>query len=54
MMEVWGGKVHSSPSQATEFGRSLLAKTGSSGLRRYFNRGEAVEDPHVRYAQTVS
>src|SRR6056300_1065331 len=26
MMEIWGGKVHPSPSEVTEFGRALLAE----------------------------
>ena len=54
MMEVWGGKVHSSPSPVTEFGRSLLAENadhpGSLGIAISEAVSEAVEDPHVRYA----
>ena len=54
MMEVWGGKVHSSPSPLTEFGRSLLAQDadppGSLGIAISEAVSEAVEDPHVRYA----
>jgi len=54
MMEVWGGKVHSSPSQATEFGRSLLAENpdhpGSLGIAISEAVSEAVKDPYVRYA----
>ena len=54
MMEVWGGKVHSSPSQLPEFGRSLLAEDadhpGSLVIAISEAVSEAVEDPHVRYA----
>ena len=36
MMEIWGATVHSSPSELTEFGRSLLAEDpdhpGSLGI----------------------
>ncbi len=36
MMEVWGATLHSSPSELTEFGRSLLAENpdhpGSLGI----------------------
>ena len=36
MMEVWGATLHSSPSEVTEYGRSLLAEnpdhTGSLGI----------------------
>lgn len=54
MMEIWGGKVHPSPSKLTEFGRSLLAKDpdhpGSLGIAISEAVSEAVADPSVRYA----
>ena len=54
MMEVWGGKVHPSPSSVTEFGRSLLAQDpdhpGSLGIAISEAVSQAVEDPEVRYA----
>ena len=54
MMEVWGGKVHPSPSTVTEFGRSLLAEDsdhpGSLGIAISEAVSQAVEDPQVRYA----
>jgi tryptophan synthase beta chain len=54
MMEIWGGKVHSSPSPVTEFGRSLLARDpnhpGSLGIAISEAVSEAVADPHTRYA----
>ncbi len=54
MMEVWGGKVHPSPSEVTEYGRQLLAQDpdhpGSLGIAISEAVGEAVEDPTVRYA----
>ncbi|MEZ5553130.1 MAG: TrpB-like pyridoxal phosphate-dependent enzyme [Pseudomonadales bacterium] len=54
MMEVWGGKVHSSPSQVTEFGRRLLAENpdhpGSLGIAISEAVSEAIADPHTRYA----
>ena len=54
MMEVWGGKVHSSPSQVTEFGRSLLAEDpdhpGSLGIAISEAVSEALTDPQARYA----
>jgi tryptophan synthase beta chain len=54
MMEVWGGKVHPSPSTVTEFGRSLLAQDanhpGSLGIAISEAVSQAVEDPQVRYA----
>lgn len=54
MMEIWGGKVHPSPSTVTEFGRSLLAQDpdhpGSLGIAISEAVSEAVQDPTVRYA----
>lgn len=54
MMEIWGGKVHPSPSERTEFGRQLLAKSpdhpGSLGIAISEAVSEAVADPSVRYA----
>jgi len=54
MMEVWGGKVHPSPSQVTEFGRSLLADDpdhpGSLGIAISEAVSEAVADEDTRYA----
>lgn len=54
MMEIWGGVVHPSPSDRTEFGRSLLAKNpdhpGSLGIAISEAVSEAVADPGVRYA----
>jgi tryptophan synthase beta chain len=54
MMEVWGGKVHSSPSELTEFGRSLLAKNpehpGSLGIAISEAVSQAAADPETRYA----
>ncbi len=54
MMEIWGGKVHPSPSEVTEFGRSLLAENpdhpGSLGIAISEAVSEAVGDPHTRYA----
>lgn len=54
MMEVWGGKVHPSPSDVTEFGRSLLAENpdhpGSLGIAISEAVSEAVAHDDVRYA----
>lgn len=54
MMQIWGGKVYPSPSDRTEFGRSLLAKNpdhpGSLGIAISEAVSEAVADPKVRYA----
>jgi tryptophan synthase beta chain len=54
MMEVWGGKVHPSPSEVTEYGRQLLAQDpdhpGSLGIAISEAVAEAVEDPTIRYA----
>ena len=54
MMEVWGGKVFSSPSSETEFGRKLLAEDpdhpGSLGIAIAEAVEKAVEDPGARYA----
>ena len=54
MMEIWGGKVHPSPSDLTEFGRSLLAKDpdhpGSLGIAISEAVSEALEDKDTRYA----
>ena len=54
MMEIWGGKVHPSPSEVTEFGRSLLKQNpdhpGSLGIAISEAVSEAVADPKTRYA----
>ncbi|MEN9808298.1 MAG: hypothetical protein RL756_2818 [Pseudomonadota bacterium] len=54
MMEIWGGKVHSSPSMETDFGRSLLATNpdhpGSLGIAISEAVIKAVADPATRYA----
>lgn len=54
MMEIWGAKVHSSPSLATEFGRQLLAEnaghTGSLGIAISEAVAACVADPESRYA----
>ncbi|HQY71062.1 MAG TPA: TrpB-like pyridoxal phosphate-dependent enzyme [Pseudomonadales bacterium] len=54
MMEIWGGKVHPSPSTVTAFGRSLLAQDpehpGSLGIAISEAVSEALKDPHTRYA----
>jgi tryptophan synthase beta chain len=54
MMEVWGGKVYPSPSDRTEFGRSLLAQNpdhpGSLGIAISEAVSEAAADPDTRYA----
>jgi tryptophan synthase beta chain len=54
MMEVWGGKVHPSPSNRTEYGRQLLAQNpdhpGSLGIAISEAVGEAAADSDTRYA----
>jgi tryptophan synthase beta chain len=54
MMEVWGATVHSSPSEVTEYGRSLLAEnpdhTGSLGIAISEAVAVAAGDPDARYA----
>ena len=54
MMEIWGGKVHPSPSMVTDFGRSLLSKDpdhpGSLGIAISEAVSEAVADDKTRYA----
>ncbi|MEX2627425.1 MAG: TrpB-like pyridoxal phosphate-dependent enzyme [Ilumatobacteraceae bacterium] len=54
MMEVWGATVHSSPSELTDYGRSLLAEnpdhTGSLGIAISEAVAMAVADPNTRYA----
>ncbi len=54
MMEVWGATVHPSPSELTDFGRSLLADDpdhpGSLGIAISEAVAMAVADPNVRYA----
>ncbi len=54
MMEVWGGKVYPSPSNETEFGRSLLAQDpdhpGSLGIAISEAVSKAIENPGTRYA----
>jgi tryptophan synthase beta chain len=54
MMEVWGATVHSSPSELTDFGRSLLAENpdhpGSLGIAISEAVAMAVADPQTRYA----
>ena len=54
MMEIWGATVHPSPSDLTEFGRSLLAQdpnhNGSLGIAISEAVSMAVEDPNTRYA----
>ena len=51
MMETWGGKVHPSPSEVTEFGRKLLAENpdhpGSLGIAISEAVSEAIEDETV-------
>lgn len=53
MMELWGGKVHSSPSPVTAFGRELLAADpdhpGSLGIAISEAVMEAAADPDARY-----
>jgi tryptophan synthase beta chain len=54
MMEVWGAKVHSSPSPVTDYGRQLLAENpdhpGSLGIASSEAVALAVADPNTRYA----
>ncbi len=54
MMEVWGGKVYPSPSEVTEYGRSLLAQNpdhpGSLGIAISEAVAMAAADPDTRYA----
>ncbi|MGB3256868.1 MAG: TrpB-like pyridoxal phosphate-dependent enzyme [Ornithinimicrobium sp.] len=54
MMQIWGASVHSSPSEITEFGRSLLAQNadhpGSLGIAISEAVAMAVADPSTRYA----
>ena len=54
MMEVYGATVHSSPSDVTDYGRSLLAEDpdhpGSLGIAISEAVGAAVADPKTRYA----
>jgi tryptophan synthase beta chain len=54
MMEVWGATVHSSPSDVTDYGRSLLAEnpdhTGSLGIAISEAVAMAAADPESRYA----
>ncbi len=54
MMEIWGAQVHSSPSDATEYGRKLLAEDpdhpGSLGIAISEAVEAAVQDPNTRYA----
>jgi tryptophan synthase beta chain len=54
MMEVYGATVHSSPSNVTEYGRSLLAQDpdhpGSLGIAISEAVGAAVADPKTRYS----
>ena len=54
MMEVWGGKVHPSPSSVTEYGRSLLKDDpdhpGSLGIAISEAVSEAIADERTRYA----
>ncbi len=54
MIEVFGGKIHRSPSQLTEAGRKLGAdpknQSGSLGIAISEAVEEAVKDPDTRYA----
>jgi tryptophan synthase beta chain len=54
MMEIWGATVHSSPSEVTDYGRSLLAEnpdhTGSLGIAISEAVAVAAADPEARYA----
>jgi tryptophan synthase beta chain len=54
LMEVWGAKVHSSPSEMTEFGRGILKElpdhTGSLGIAISEAVEMAAQDPETRYA----
>ena len=54
MMEIWGATVHPSPSELTEYGRSLLAENpdhpGSLGIAISEAVAMAVADPNTRYS----
>lgn len=54
MMETWGATVHPSPSNVTEFGRSLLAQDpdhpGSLGIAISEAVSVAAPDPEIRYS----
>ena len=54
MMEIWGAEVHSSPSDLTEYGRSLLAQnpdhSGSLGIAISEAVSEAAPHDDVRYS----
>lgn len=54
MMEIWGAQVHSSPSDATEYGRKLRAEDpnqpGSLGIAISEAVEAAVSDPNTRYS----
>jgi len=54
MMEIYGATLHSSPSEVTEYGRSLLAAnpehTGSLGIAISEAVAMAAADPGTRYA----
>ncbi|MGH9271290.1 MAG: TrpB-like pyridoxal phosphate-dependent enzyme [Ilumatobacteraceae bacterium] len=54
MMEVWGATLHSSPSELTEYGRSLLAQwpdhPGSLGIAISEAVAMAAADPGTRYS----
>lgn len=54
MMEIYGGILHPSPSDRTEYGRKLLAENpnhpGSLGIAISEAVGEAAANPEARYA----
>ncbi len=54
LMELYGGRVHSSPSELTEAGRAILAEqpdtTGSLGMAVSEAVEVAMKDPQARYA----
>jgi len=54
MMEIYGGILHPSPSDRTEYGRKLLAENpdhpGSLGIAISEAVGEAAANPNARYA----
>jgi tryptophan synthase beta chain len=54
MMEIYGATVHPSPSDVTDFGRSLLAQDpnhpGSLGIAISEAVSQAAPDPEIRYA----
>lgn len=54
LMELYGGRVHPSPSELTEAGRAILAEqpdtTGSLGMAVSEAVEVAVKDPEARYA----